>query len=46
LPILDEEFIKGEAIFTKNELVKMASVLKDVCIGIIEYMHPSNQFKE
>lgn len=40
LPILDEEFLKGEAIFTKLELIKMSSILKDVCLGIIQLMHP------
>ena len=40
LPILDEEFLKGEAIFSKVELIKMSSNLKDVCLGIIQLMHP------
>ncbi len=42
LPILDEEFLKGEAIFTKLELIKMSSILKDVCLGIIQLMHPES----
>lgn len=49
LPILDEELLKGEAIFSKNELIKMSSILKDACIGIIDFMHPAtyfNNFKE
>lgn len=40
LPILDDEFLNGEAIFTKVELIKMGSNLKDVCLGIIHLMHP------
>ncbi len=40
LPILDEEFLKGEAIFSKIDLIKMSSNLKDVCLGIIQLMHP------
>ena len=44
LPILDEELLKGEAIFSKNELIKMSSILKDACIGIIDFMHPATYF--
>jgi hypothetical protein len=40
LPILDEEFLKGEAIFSKLELIKMSAYLKDACVGIITLMHP------
>jgi hypothetical protein len=40
LPILDKEFLKGEAIFSKMDLIKMSSLLKDVCIGVIILMHP------
>jgi ubiquitin-protein ligase E3 C len=40
LTILDVEFLKGEAIFTKLELIKMCTILRDVCIGAINYMHP------
>ena len=40
LPILDDEFLNGEAIFGKAELIKMGSNLKDVCLGIIHLMHP------
>ncbi len=40
LPILDKEFLKGEAIFSKMDLIKMSSILKDVCIGAIILMHP------
>lgn len=40
LPILDDEFLNGEAIFGKIELIKMGSNLKDVCLGIIQLMHP------
>ena len=40
LPILDEEFIKGEAIFTKLDLIQISSILKDICLGIIHLMHP------
>ena len=44
LPILDEELLKGEAIFSKNELIKMSAILKDACIGIIDFMHPATYF--
>jgi hypothetical protein len=40
LPILDEEFLKGEAIFSKLDLIKMSAYLKDACIGVITLMHP------
>lgn len=40
LPILDEEFLKGEAIFSKQDLINMSAYLKDACIGIITLMHP------
>ncbi len=40
LPILDDEFLNGEAIFSKGELIKMGCHLKDVCLGIIQLMHP------
>lgn len=40
LPILDDEFLNEKAIFSKIELIKMSSNLKDVCLGIIQLMHP------
>lgn len=40
LPILDEEFLRGEAIFSKMDLIKMSAYLKDACFGIITLMHP------
>lgn len=40
LPILDKEFLNGEAIFSKLDLIKISSVLKDVCIGVVSLMHP------
>ena len=40
LSILDKEFLQGEAVFSKMDLIKMSSVLKDVCIGVISLMHP------
>ena len=40
LPILDKEFLNGEAIFSKTELIKMCAILKDICLGIIRLMHP------
>lgn len=43
LPILDEEFIKGEAIFTKLDLIQISSTLKDICLGIIHLMHPDTK---
>ena len=47
LPILDEEFLRGEAIFSKMDLIKMSSILKDVCIGVIVLMHPDkNTYRE
>lgn len=39
-PILDEEFLKGEAIFSKMDLIKISSILKDACIGMVDLMHP------
>jgi hypothetical protein len=44
LAILDEEFIKGEAIFSKMDLIKMSSLLKDSCVGLIVLMHPDQNF--
>ena len=40
LPILDEEFLRGEAIFSKMDLIKISSYLKDACFGVITLMHP------
>ena len=40
LPIFDKEFIAGEAIFSKLDLIKMSSLLKEVCISTVELMHP------
>jgi ubiquitin-protein ligase E3 C len=40
LPILDEEFLRGEAIFSKADLIQMSNILKNVCLGIICLMHP------
>jgi hypothetical protein len=40
LPILDKEFLRGEAIFSKMDLIKMSSILKDICMGVIVLMHP------
>lgn len=40
LPILDKEFLNGEAIFSKLDLIKISSILKDVCTGVVSLMHP------
>ena len=40
LPIMDKDFLNGEAIFSKTELIKMCAILKDICLGIIRLMHP------
>lgn len=40
LRIFDNEFIAGKAIFSKLDLIKMSSLLRDVCIGTVELMHP------
>ncbi len=44
LPILDEEFLRGEAIFSKSELIQISSILKNVCIGIVNLMHPDTSY--
>ncbi len=43
LPILDEEFLKGKAIFSKEELIRICSILKDICLGMIRLMHPDTK---
>ncbi|CAF0734601.1 unnamed protein product [Brachionus calyciflorus] len=40
IPIFDKEFIAGEAIFSKLDLIKMSSSLKEVCVSTVELMHP------
>ena len=39
LPILDEQFLKGEAVFSKAELINISASLKEICLGIIRLMH-------
>lgn len=40
LSIFDKEFLEGQAIFSKMDLIKMSSLLKDISIGIVDLMHP------
>ena len=40
LPVLDEEFLRGEAIFSKADLIHISALLKNCCVGLVSLMHP------
>lgn len=43
---MDEQFLKGEALFSKEKLIEICAILKEICVGIISLMHSETRSQQ